>query len=465
MRLRYPRLLIALVLLALLAAMLSSAAYTPTQAQSLPAGDGGGGSGGGFGQGAPQQSAIGTTAFFPVPLIETFENSWPSSGWTLYDLGDNDGGEYLWGRRNCNPHSGSYAVWSGGGGNQGSQLSCLSSLYPNNMTTHAVYGPFDLSDVLAATVTYHIYGSTEWDGTNDCPYDRFTIRAYTDAGAYYYYYHCGNWTNGGNGNGYYQRSFVLDGLTGPGQGNAWLSLEFTSDSSIGDIGMLVDDVTLSVVRPTPTATSTPTRTPTFTPTRTPTSTPTGSPVTPTATQIGAPTATHTNTPTATHTNTPINTPTNTIGPLTPQPVYLPLTLSAPLPTPFVPPTVACPDDIEPNNIPEDGKRLTTINSSCIGSFQNERAPIFDYYWVQPTQNQQLVVDLTAIPTGANYDIALYRQDPGNNYPRLAVSNKPGAAPEHFEANLEANRRYFVRVSLITKSVGAKDTYTLTVATK
>jgi hypothetical protein len=443
MRLRYPHLPVALLLLMLLTTLLSSVGFTATQAQTLPAG-----TGSGSGHGAPQRAASLTAATFPATMSENFESAWPSSGWALYDLSGADGGEYLWGRRNCNPHSGGYSGWSVGGGAQGSPRPCFDAnyLYPNNILTQAVYGPFDLSDATSAIVTYYIWGSTEWDGTDACPYDRFTIQGYTDANAYDYNYYCGNWTQGSDGNGYFKRTLNLSHMLGPGQGNAWLKLEFSSDSSAGDIGMFIDDITLAVVRPTPTPTDTPTTTPTGTPTNTPTSTQTGA-------------------PTGTPTNTPTNTPTSIVGPAPPRPFYLPLTLRAPqqTPTPSLPPTLSCPDDIEPNNIPEDGKRLTTINSSCHGSFQNEQVPIFDYYWIQPSIGQQIVVDLTGIPSGANYDIALYRQDPANVYTRVSLSNKPGQTPEHFEYRVDSNKRYYLRVSLIQKSPSAKDTYTLGVA--
>jgi hypothetical protein len=423
MRLRYPHLPVALLLLTLLTVLLASVGFTPTHAQTPPTGGGSG-----FRHDTSRRDIIGTAATFPAPMSESFEGTWPSSGWTLSDLSNSDEGEYLWGRRDCNPHSGNHAGWSTGGGAQGSQLACLSP-YPDNMLTQAVYGPFDLSDALSASLTYYIYGSLEWDGTNDCPYDRFTAQVYTDVGNLYYYYHCGNWTNGGDGNGYYRITLDLADLVGPGQGNAWVRLEFSSDDSVGEIGMLIDDISLSVVRP-PQPTDTPTNTPT-------------------STQIGQPTGTPTNTATST--------------PVPPRPAYLPITMRAPAPTPSAQPTLSCPDDIEPNNIPEDGKRLTTINSSCLGSFQNEQVPVFDYYWVQPAVGQQLIVDLTGIPSGANYDVALYRQDPANNYPRVALSNKPGQSPEHFEYVIDSNKRYYIRVSLIQKSTSAKDTYTLTVA--
>ncbi len=115
MRLRYPHLLVVLLLLTLLTALLSSAGFTPTQAQTLPAG-----AGSRAGYSSLQGAAIVTAATFPATMSQNFESAWPSSGWTLSDLSSTDGGEYLWGRRNCNPHGGGYAGWSVGGGAQGS---------------------------------------------------------------------------------------------------------------------------------------------------------------------------------------------------------------------------------------------------------------------------------------------------------------------------------------------------------
>ena len=389
-------------------------------------------------------AGVAPAATFAETLTEDFESVWPRSGWTLSDLSNNDGGEYLWGQRSCNPHSGNQVAWSVGGGADGSQLSCLSSDYPDNTLTLAEYGPFDLSNALSATVTYYIYGSTEWDGTNDCPFDRFTIVAYTDTEAFDGYYYCGNWTNGPDGNGYYKRILDLTNVVGPGQGNSWLRLEFESDDSVGDIGMLVDDITISVTYPTPTPTDTPTNTP-----------------------IGAPT----NTPTDTPTNTPTNTPTRTVGPGTVVPapssrrIYIPISIREPVPTPLQAPTAACPDDLEANNIPEDAKQLTTINRACVGSFQNEQVGSFDYYWIQPNVGQQVSVDLTGQSAGANYDIALIRQDGPRTYLKVDQSETLGQANEHFDYVIDSAKRYYVRVSLKSKSSSAKNTYVLAVNVK
>ena len=59
------------------------------------------------------------------------------------------GGEYLFGRRDCKPQSGSYAGWAGGGGVDGSSLACGAN-YPNDIYSVATYGPFDLTNAASS---------------------------------------------------------------------------------------------------------------------------------------------------------------------------------------------------------------------------------------------------------------------------------------------------------------------------
>ena len=249
------------------------------------------------------------------------------------------------------------------------------------MLTSAFYGPFDLSDALSASVTYHLWGSTEWDGTNNCPYDRFTVWAFTDVGNYYYSYHCGNWTNGGEGNGYFRDTIDLPSLIGPGQGNAWLKLEFSSDQSEGDIGIHVDDITLSVLRPTPTprvphayATSTTTKTPT-------------------ATQIAAPTADsdeHPPTRPQTH-HYPTSGSRQYRGPLD-HTGLLPITMRAHWQR------RCAADKADPRHdeyTPGKGKRLTTINAA-VAVVSKEMPPFVTFGSANKGHRR---VALTGIPSG------------------------------------------------------------------
>jgi hypothetical protein len=179
-------------------------------------------------------------------MSEDFEGAWPTSGWEVIDNSNSDGGEYLWGKRDCHPHTGSFAAWSVGGGAHGSALPC-SSDYPNNVETLAQYGPFDLSSATTASLTYHFWGRTE--GGNGCPYDFFFVGNSTDAQSYLGSGYCGNWSNGGAGNGYHQRTLDLSNRLG--QSQVWVAFVLVSDSSVTDIGITIDDVTLDITGSTP----------------------------------------------------------------------------------------------------------------------------------------------------------------------------------------------------------------------
>ena len=201
-------------------------------------------------------------------VTEGFEGAWPASGWQLNDVSTTDGGEYLWGKRNCHPHTGSFGGWSVGGGAQGGTLSC-SANYPNDINTNAIYGPFNLSNATAASLTFYFWGSIE--GGSGCPFDFFFVGSSINGTSFSGQARCGPWTSGTEGNGYYQG--ILDLSSRLGQSQVWIVFAFVSDGIITDIGITIDDVTLDVSTggsPTNTPTRTPTRT--STPTRTPTPT-------------------------------------------------------------------------------------------------------------------------------------------------------------------------------------------------
>lgn len=188
--------------------------------------------------------AILATALEPEATImsQNFEGTWPASGWQLLDSSSSDGGEFLWGKRNCQPRAGSYAGWSVGGGAQGSTLSC-SANYPNNAYTWAIYGPFNLSNATSATLSYHLRGTTE-AGTN-CPYDYLFVGSSTDGAQFSGSRTCGALTSGLDGNGYYWRT--LDLRSRLGQSQVWVAFAFVSDSSNAYSGFHIDDVALNVV--------------------------------------------------------------------------------------------------------------------------------------------------------------------------------------------------------------------------
>lgn len=91
-------------------------------------------------------------------LYETFENSFPGSdGWVLEDRQISDGCQYLW-DEDDGDHSptngGVWGAWPANGGQDG--LDPSSSLYPPNMDSWMIYGPFDLSDASDARLAFDL---------------------------------------------------------------------------------------------------------------------------------------------------------------------------------------------------------------------------------------------------------------------------------------------------------------------
>ncbi|MBX7233866.1 MAG: DNRLRE domain-containing protein, partial [Caldilineales bacterium] len=175
----------------------------------------------------------------PVAAIMTqdFEGAWPTTGWELSDMSTVDGGEYLWGKRNCHPHNGSYAGWSVGGGARGSALSC-SGYYANYTRSWAVYGPFDLRGATAASLTFYFWGRTETGF--DSMFVGSSLNGEDFNGSRYW----GDWRNGTDGNGYQRRTLDLSSRLG--QGQVWIAFVLSSDYSITYEGMTIDGVRLDV---------------------------------------------------------------------------------------------------------------------------------------------------------------------------------------------------------------------------
>ncbi len=195
---------------------------------------------------ASKQSRIAADMLFPAPMSEGFEGAWPGPGWTLSDTSDLDGGEYLWGKRDCHPHSGDYAIWAVGGGAQGSSFSCSDS-YPNNVETWAIYGPFSLSNASSASLIYHVYGRSE--GYQGCPYDFLLVGSSIDGEEFLGERVCQDATEGNAGNGYHELTHDLSFRIGEPQ--VWIAFLFVSDDSETYSGFIVDDVTLSVAYESP----------------------------------------------------------------------------------------------------------------------------------------------------------------------------------------------------------------------
>ncbi len=188
-----------------------------------------------------------------IPMNENFENPWPvtNSGWLIEDK-SNPANDYLWGRQDCHPYNGLYAAWSTGIGNKGGQLHC-GDQYPNNLDTWAIYGPFDLSQATSASLTFYFWGSTEVQP--NCTADRMYVASSIDGQQFSKgQYFCGYWEGGPETNGYFK--FTLDLNSRLGQSQVYIGFEFQTNSSVTDVGMMIDDVKLDVagnIPPTPTS--------------------------------------------------------------------------------------------------------------------------------------------------------------------------------------------------------------------
>lgn len=189
-----------------------------------------------------QQRSAGTMAT-SILMSENFEGVWPAPNWTISDLSTNDGGEFLWGKRNCTPRTGAFSGWAIGGGTQGSALPCNSN-YPNNARVRALYGPFDLTGATNASLSYYIRGRTE--SSLSCSFDYLGVASSTNLNGPFTGNapECGDLTGGTAGNGYVQRSLSLNGKLG--QSKVWIAFFFVSDSSKTDIGISIDDLTVNV---------------------------------------------------------------------------------------------------------------------------------------------------------------------------------------------------------------------------
>ena len=177
----------------------------------------------------------------PAIMREGFEGDWPSLGWTLRDGSVSDGGEYLPGKRACNPHSGGYAGWMVGGGSQGSTLAC-GSVFPSNADTWASYGPFDLTNATRASLDVHLWGRSEM--APECGADYLFLGSSYDGVNYAGMRYCGDWSQGSAGHGYHKQTLDLGHYLG--QSRVWVAISFASNATGADVGFIIDDIALNV---------------------------------------------------------------------------------------------------------------------------------------------------------------------------------------------------------------------------
>jgi hypothetical protein len=224
-------------------------------------------------------------------LSEDFESAFPHGLWHIGRTGD----PYLWGQRVCNPHTGTYSMWGGGGGPLGSQIPCT-GMYTTSYVTTLSYGPLDLSGCTDLRLNFAHW---TWLGPGDLLGVGFMFNSTPPI---YELPIMGNAV--GICNGWCEESFAEAMWPVPlcGQAAVHIVFRFLSNAEGVSYGTFVDDVSLQAyyggTTPTPTRTMTPTQTRTPTRTMTPTQT-----RTPTRTLTPTRSATPTRTPTVTRTPT------------------------------------------------------------------------------------------------------------------------------------------------------------------
>jgi hypothetical protein len=169
-------------------------------------------------------------------VSQDFEGAFPGA-WNVYDADGATNGEYTWARRTCRTYAGSYSGWPVGGGLNGTLLSCGNN-YPNLAQSRMVYGPFNLTGVTAADLSFQLWLNSEAGGA-----DALCRFASIDNSDFY-----GTCTSG-NSAGWVAKVLDLSNVYTlgdlRGQAAVWVALVFETNGSINfPEGAYVDNIVL-----------------------------------------------------------------------------------------------------------------------------------------------------------------------------------------------------------------------------
>lgn len=181
---------------------------------------------------------------------DDFEGEFPGTDWVVAhnaNPGVNNG--YTWGKTNVNPFEGGSAVWCAQtnmiDGNQ--DLQAGTDAYPNNSQSWMIAGPFDLSEVYSARLTFNIDQTVEpWrnGGPNDWTGVGFSVDGvWFELGPdYQFFYH--------STDGYIDYAINIEDVIGPlwDKTQVWICFIFWTDYMNADDvpldGTWVDNVKL-----------------------------------------------------------------------------------------------------------------------------------------------------------------------------------------------------------------------------
>jgi hypothetical protein len=174
-------------------------------------------------------------------LEEGFEDA-PGPRWQFRDDSSADPKVYQWGRRDCQPSTGSYSAWAVGGGADGETLAC-GSVYPDNVATTMIYGPFSLADAKMAHMHFELRYDQISSGDEFCWFaaDAPVLADATVAGGLCLNAQPTGWTTLDLDLGDLVLSDPVVSVLGRPQ--AWVAFRFTSDTAgHASPGPFVDDV-------------------------------------------------------------------------------------------------------------------------------------------------------------------------------------------------------------------------------
>jgi hypothetical protein len=163
------------------------------------------------------------SAMMSTIKYEGFENTFPND-WFL-------SGNSTWCNTPYNAYSGKWSGWNACGGVTGV---ASDGLYPNNMGAKMIYGPFSLVGATNPLLKFQHLTRTE------LYHDNFSYMASIDGVNFYGMSISGNWTPWQYATFDLKNVYTLGDLRG--QSNVWIAFMFTSDGSVQDHGVFLDDV-------------------------------------------------------------------------------------------------------------------------------------------------------------------------------------------------------------------------------
>lgn len=170
-------------------------------------------------------------AGWEVITLETYESDFPAAGWSCFaNSGFTDA---YWDENSYRSFNGSWSMFCA---DMGTAAVTPPAAYPMDMSSWALYGPFDLSDATDADLDFMLWLDSESD------YDFFQYMVSTDGINFYGY------QISGNSGGWSSQNMDLTAVPTigdvTGESSVYFALVFESDYSISFEGAFVDDVLL-----------------------------------------------------------------------------------------------------------------------------------------------------------------------------------------------------------------------------